>query len=417
MDTAVLTRRLVPALFVALLLVAAPASAAPPDVVATGLNDPRGIDAGGGSHGDRLLVAQAGGNEISEILVRKNAAAVVQPFATVPPSPADVVQYGFDKAFATISGPPEQGGFPGAFARVPRNGNASVIADIADYQKGDPDPVDQEGAPDESNPFGIALIKNGFLVVDSANNDLLRIDKDGDIETVARFPTRQALTPPGLPEGPPAGTPIDAEAVPTAVAVGPDGAWYVSELRGFPFAKGASRIWRIKPGTEDATCNPNAKRGPCTVFADGFTSVIDIAWKGDTLLVLEIVKEGLLTAESGGPPIGALWAYDHGSKTEIEPGSLLAPGGVAVADHKRIYVTTGTVFGPGGGSVVRFKDAVDHDGHGHRHKGHGHGHGDHRHHGHHRRHRGDHKNGSKHRKHAHKSKKRHRRSHDQARSS
>jgi hypothetical protein len=40
-------------------------------VIATGLNDPRGIDADEGDHGDRLLVAQSGSGEITEILVRK----------------------------------------------------------------------------------------------------------------------------------------------------------------------------------------------------------------------------------------------------------------------------------------------------------------------------------------------------------
>jgi hypothetical protein len=31
----------------------------------------------------------------------------------------------------------------------------------------------------------------------------------------------------------------------------------------------------------------------------------------------------------------------------------MAPGGVAVAGHDELYVTTGTFFGPGGGAVVR----------------------------------------------------------------
>ena len=222
--------------------------------------------------------------------------------------------------------------------------------------------MDQEEAPTESNPFGVALVRHGVLVTDAAGNDLLKIKKNGSIETVARFPTRTLAVPEGLPEGPPAGTQIEAEAVPTAVAVGPDGAWYVSELRGFPFTKGASRIWRIEPGTEDAECDPDAKRGPCRVFADGFTSVIDLAWADDTLLVLELVKEGLLAAEAGtAPPIGALWAVEDGSKTEIAEGSLLAPGGVAVADEERLYVTTGTLLGPGAGEVVRIKAALDED--------------------------------------------------------
>ena len=334
-------------------------------VVATGLNDPRGIDADEKGRGDRLLVAQSGSGEITEILVRKHGDPEIGAFAalTAESSPSDVVGYGFNKAFATAGFPPEAGASPvGALVKVPRDGEPSLIADIAAYQKTDPDPVDQEGVPDETNPFGLALLRHAFLVTDAAGNDLLKIHKDGSIETVARFPTRTLTVPEGLPEGPPAGTEIEAEAVPTAVAVGPDGAWYVSELRGFPFTKGASRIWRIEPGTEDAECDPDAKRGPCRVYADGFTSVIDIAWADDTLLVLEIVKEGLLAAEAGtGPPIGALWAVERHSKTEIAPGSLLAPGGVAVADEETLYVTTGTVFGPGAGEVVRIDGALDED--------------------------------------------------------
>jgi hypothetical protein len=90
--------------------------------------------------------------------------------------------------------------------------------------------------------------------------------------------------------------------------------------------------------------------------------VIDLAWADDTLLVLELVKEGLLAAEAGtAPPIGALWAVAGGSKTEIAAGALLAPGGVAVADEERLYVTTGTLLGPGAGEVVRLKAALDED--------------------------------------------------------
>jgi hypothetical protein len=139
------------------------------------------------------------------------------------------------------------------------------------------------------------------------------------------------------------------------VAIGPDGAWYVSELKGFPFIKGTSRIWRIEPGTENATCDPlHPSTGPCTSYATGFTSVIDLAFGPDgTMYVLEIVKEGLLGAEIfGEPPIGALWAV-KGGKTELAPGTLLAPGGVAVGFNGSLSVTTGTVFGPGGGGVVR----------------------------------------------------------------
>ena len=72
------------------------------------------------------------------------------------------------------------------------------------------------------------------------------------------------------------------------------------------------------------------------------------------MYILEIVKDGLLGVEVfGAPPIGALWAINGATKTELAPGTLLAPGGVAVGQNGTLSVTTGTVFGPGGGAVVR----------------------------------------------------------------
>jgi hypothetical protein len=144
--------------------------------------------------------------------------------------------------------------------------------------------------------------------------------------------------------------------VPTAVAVGPDGAYYVSELTGFPFTKGAARIWRIEPGTVDAVCDPAAPdpTGRCQSVATGFSSVIDLAFGRDgTMYVLELARDGLAGALVLGtefPPLGALWAVTHGVRTKIAD-ALAAPGGVAVDRHGTVFLTTLT-FGPPGGSVV-----------------------------------------------------------------
>jgi len=369
MRSIVFGRRFAVALMLFLFIAAAPASAASPQVIATGLSDPRGIDADDGDRGDRLLVAESTAARITEIFTRKGSDSDVHPFATLPAGSSlnGVLAFGWRSAFVT-AGPGGPGSSPvGQLLKVRREGESSVVADIAAYQVEDPDPDDVENNPAESNPFGVAFARHGVLVTDAAGNDLLKVEKDGDIETVARFPTRkievQDLGDQHPSDLPPPGTPFDAESVPTGVAVGPDGAWYVAELRGFPFTPGTSRIWRIQPGAEDAECDPDAERGPCTVYADGFTSVMGIAWAGDTLLVLEIAKVGLLPVEAGiAPPIGALWAYDDGEKTEIAPGALQAPGGVDVADEERIYVTTGTLFGPSAGEVVRIKGALDEDG-------------------------------------------------------
>jgi hypothetical protein len=349
------------ALVVAVVASMTPAAARPdPDgVVVEGLSDPRGIAAAGGR---MLLVADSGSGKIIRVEPRRRGSPSVRTFAEFSfdpeagPFPVDVAYRGPRNIWATLAGAPEAGG--GRVVRLDRKGRVTVSVDIVAYQQTDPDPDDQEGLPFESNPFGLAkLAGGGVLLADSAGNDLLRIDTGRRITTVARFKTENVPWPDGLPfPGPPPGTPVPAESVPTAVAVGPDGAWYVSELKGFPFIKGTSRIWRIEPGTENATCDPaQPSTGPCTSYATGFTSVIDLAFGSDgTMYVLEIVKEGLLGAEIfGEPPIGALWAVKGGAKTELAPGTLMAPGGVAVGFNGTLSVTTGTVFGPGGGAVVR----------------------------------------------------------------
>jgi hypothetical protein len=351
------------ALFVALIVFAAPAMAEP-TVVADGLHDPRGI---ADAPGDHLLVAESGSGDITLIRNADGRNPRTSIFAELPESGlVDVAASSLGRAFAVAGGAPEAGGgMFGQLLQVRRGGEPSVLADIAAYQVGDPDPFDQADPPfpEESNANGLAVLGGGrFLVADAANNDLLLVD-DGEITTVARFKPETVPWPDGLPFGPPPGTPFLAESVPTAVTVGPDGAWYVSELKGFPFHPGSSRIWRIEPGAEGATCDPEQPdSGACTTFESGFTSVIDIAFgDDDELYVAEIAKAGLLAVEEfGAPPIGALWRVEDGSKTELEPDAgLMALGGVAV-DDEDIYVTTGTVFGPGAGAVVRL-DAPDDD--------------------------------------------------------
>lgn len=349
------------ALVLALVLVAGAAAAGPARAVADGLFNPRGIAA---TSWGALLVAEQGSGEVTLALPWLG---VQQALATLPSSeggggPVDVAVGGLGLGFlgetyVVMGGSKGGAGGPplASLLRIDRFGDVKLVADIGAYQQTDPDPADQDGFPEESNPNGLAILPGGrILVADAANNDLLLVEKGGSISTVARFPLETVPMPegfPGPPDFPPAGTPLPAESVPTAVAVGPDGAWYVSELKGFPFAPGTSKIWRIEPGTTGATC-PSAS---CTVFASGFTSVIDLAFGRDgTLYVLEIAKAGLLAAETGEPPVGALWAVRDGTRTELAPGELLFPGGVAIGRWDgAAYVTTGAVFGPGAGKVVR----------------------------------------------------------------
>ena len=67
------------------------------------------------------------------------------------------------------------------------------------------------------------------------------------------LPPGSALAPPFL--GLPPGTQIPTDAVPTSVVRGRDGAYYISQLTGFPFEKGDANIWRVVPGqATDGVC-------------------------------------------------------------------------------------------------------------------------------------------------------------------
>ena len=128
------------------------------------------------------------------------------------------------------------------------------------------------------------------------------------------------------------------QSVPTAVAVGPGGALFVSELTGFPFPQGAARIFRMVPGT------------PPTVWATGLTNVTDLTWYRGSLYAVQIANNGLLAP---GLPVGSLVKVHKGSSHTQVGGNLHAPYGVAMRNGAA-FVTTCSVCA-GGGKVVRMQ--------------------------------------------------------------
>jgi hypothetical protein len=356
------------ALLLASLGMAGPVAASGPHVkvIASGLDNPRGLAVD--SHG-RVLVALAGqggpgGIGTSGKIIRISNGGVRDyrvglPSAISPegevtgPVNVDVGPHG--RVFGAIGGGPQA--VDPRFDTLMRisQGGESIRADIQAFRNAHPDLTDLDVPPNptDSNAYGLAALRNGKqLVTDAAGNDLLLVDSHGHARTVAKFPNEVVSTAhlgPGFPAE------LPAEAVPTSVAVGPDGYWYVGELKGFPFTPGASRIWRISPRARNVVCDPTAKHGPCTLWADGFTSIVglDFGPRGD-LYVVEIVKAGVFNLFTGGDITGALWRVRHGHKTEIAAGQLKAPGGVAVSRHGTIYVTNFSVS-VGGGEVLKIR--------------------------------------------------------------
>ena len=238
------------------------------------------------------------------------------------------------------------------------DGTIVDVLNIPEYQVGDPDPVDQDDPPNpaESNPYGLTVDRDGnALVTDAANNDLLRVSPDGAAVTVARFDVETISTdhlPPGFPF--PVPPQIDAEAVPTTVTLGPDGAIYVGELKGFPFRPGTSRIWRIESDAVDASCSANTAdpTGSCSTFSSGYTAIHDIAFnmRNGRLYVYELAADGVLAYEEGlapggqFPPAVLLEVKKHkrsDRRVELAAGELSQPGGVVVTRDGKVFVTDG----------------------------------------------------------------------------
>lgn len=131
-------------------------------------------------------------------------------------------------------------------------GNARLVADIEGFTLGDwasggsagqtpawksfdCEPPGGYTAGPQANPYHLtALSGSEVLIADAAGNSLLYAKTNGDIELVATF--GPVIDP---SSGDPIvqfrledGTPCYVEPVPTAVSIGPDGAYYVSELNG-----------------------------------------------------------------------------------------------------------------------------------------------------------------------------------------
>ena len=217
-------------------------------------------------------------------------------------------------------------------------GTATAIVDIAAYEtEQDPDAEQPGTEGPDSNPYGLLSETDSHLVVDAGGNDLLRVDAEGNISTVAVFEPQFVDAPPFLEQ--PEGTQIPMQAVPTSVVQGPDDAYYVSELTGFPFPVGASRVHRVVEGEAPE------------VVAEGFTNVVDLAFLPDgSLVVLELARDGLLSEQLEGQLVRI---GPDGSRTRWLAGELNAPGGLAVGEDGALYISTCSVC-PGEGQVLRF---------------------------------------------------------------
>jgi hypothetical protein len=354
---------------------AAPVSAATPGtstltvrVVASGLDNPKHLTFGPGG----LYVAESGAGGSTCVTIdgftlcegATGSVAVVNAFGThtVLSGLPSVIGNGtvggpsavtFDKRelavlIQDVAGNPDgttsvQGPGAQAFGKLvlarplAASSGWTFAADIAAFAAANPqDPATLGGLPGletpyESNPYDIIPFRGGYAIADAAANDVLWLSPRGSLSVLGRLPT----TP--MPFN---GTTVDAQAVPTSLAIGPDGALYVGTAIGVPSLPGTAAVYRLMPG-----------HAPI-VAASGLTAVTSIAFdhRGN-LLALEFNTGGLLAPPS---TPGALVRVNLAAGTSTTlPVSLPEPTGLLVGPGGSVYVATNGNAGAGAGQVLK----------------------------------------------------------------
>ena len=262
---------------------------------------------------------------------------------------------------------PELAGFA-ALVHVAASGEWRFVADIGAYEAANnPDGrLTDTGAPHlDTNPYGLVAFPGGHLVTDAGANALLRVRAGGHTSLIAVFQSRGS-TPP-RPSFAPVGFPTIADAVPTSVVLGPDGAYYVSELTGVPFVDTRANVYRVVPGDE-----------PQMFFIEdacvtGFKMILDMAFDREGNLY--VLQHATGAVQQTGPGVlirvtpdkgqsSICTQYQAGTRTTVLSG-LSRPTSVAIGPDGAIYVTNkGTSKAatdengkPIGGEVLRIEPA------------------------------------------------------------
>ena len=329
-------------------------------VVASGLNNPRGLAFGpdgalyiaeGGTGGTASTDGQCaqvlppigpytGGftasiSRISPWGTQTVVASGLPSSQTAPPMSfvsgvADVAFGPGGKMFALIAGAGCSHGLAGTsneIVRVHRDGSVTTVADLsaflAAHPVANPDAADFE--PD-GTWYSFVTAGHGFYAVEPNHQELDRISGDGHVRRVVDF----SKFFPGNTDwrGP---TAMTSRA----------GSLYIGTLTTFPVRAGAAEVFKVNPRT-----------GCFSVFASGLSTVLGLAFgKDGALYVLE------MSAQNGGPApaTGAVVRIKGSSRSTIVSG-LNFPTGITAGPDGNLYVSVNGFGGPAdarAGQVVR----------------------------------------------------------------
>ena len=209
-------------------------------------------------------------------------------------------------------------------------GQLTKVADV-DHFEFTHNPV----AAPNSDPYAVAIDSDGsFVIADAAANTLVRAREDGTVSLIAAFDDLVAGVQPGGTTG------GATEAVPTGIAIGPDGNYYVPLLAGNkPFL---GRILQVTPS------------GVVRTIANGLSFLAGIAIAPNGTLYATEFSGDIVRLRPDATNPGGYLAPEYLYRQQ-----LLTPTGIAVGPDGLLYVSDNS-FNPGnppvlGGRVVRMK--------------------------------------------------------------
>ena len=226
------------------------------------------------------------------------------------------------------------------------------VADLANYELAN----NPDGGDVGSNPLGFVIDGNKLVAADAGANDLLSVNTAGsNLQAITTFPedilTNPVFPPSDSPSNEPAQVPSQGEVVrsqfptqpvPSSVAKGPDGAYYISQFTGFPFPEGGAKIYRV--GAD----------GKPTVFADGFTQLTDLQFdSAGNLYALQYANQSAWKGDFDGSVIKI--APDGTRTTLLSGNGLESPSALTIGSDGAVYVTN-RGDRPGQGQILKIEN-------------------------------------------------------------
>ena len=222
---------------------------------------------------------------------------------------------------------------PNGVIRVHHDGTWTLVADLGAFQRAHPvaNPEPDDFEPD-GTWYSVIAVHGALYGVEPNHGEIVRVDRDGRITRLIDVSASQG------------------HVVPTALAHH-RGNFYVGNLGTFPQAPGSSKVWKVTPG------------GAISVVASGFNMVLGLTFdRRGRMYVLQSSAAPAPTPETG----SVVQISRDGTQRTVVSG-LSLPTGMTFGPDGSLYISN-VGFGPppvGLGQILKVRlphDAHDGDG-------------------------------------------------------